>query len=146
MDALELLKSDHDRLKGLFDEARASESEKKQRAIFNSIRSELELHSMIEETVFYPTFRKYGEFNEIVERSFREHQEVKALINEIARLPQDSGQLGTRLQTLIDRVENHVREEEGEFFPMVRKLMRRPEREQLGRHLQAAKQERSMAA
>jgi len=52
MDALELLKQDHQKVKGLFKETEGAENSRKKQ-LFNQIDTELEIHAHIEETVFY---------------------------------------------------------------------------------------------
>jgi hemerythrin superfamily protein len=54
MDALELLKQDHAKVKELLERAEGAEQGKEQNAIFNQIKKELETHARIEEDVFYP--------------------------------------------------------------------------------------------
>ena len=65
MDALELLKTDHKTVKELFKKAEGSENKKQQLQLFEKIKTELETHTHIEETVFYPAvkkrrFKRYG--------------------------------------------------------------------------------------
>lgn len=50
MDALELLKQDHQKVKELFEEAEEAKDKEKQE-IFNQIKKELETHTRIEESV-----------------------------------------------------------------------------------------------
>lgn len=49
MDALELLKRDHQKVKALFEKAEATEIAKQQKRIFDQIKIELETHARIEE-------------------------------------------------------------------------------------------------
>ncbi len=146
MDALELLKLDHQRVSDLFREAETSDSLKKKRVIFESIRSELELHTYIEETVFYPAFRKFDGFQDILSESYTEHKEVKEHLNRIESLLPESAELTPQLNQLKHRVEHHVHEEESNLFVRIRKVMTVSEREKLGRHLQIARQEKEEAA
>ncbi len=145
MDALELLKIDHDKVKFLFKQVGTASSVKEKRGLFNRIFDELTVHSHIEKTVLYPAFTKYPEFKNIIDRSYYEHQQADNLLMEIEKLDQQSPELSSKLDQLIQSVTQHVEEEENELFPMIRKTMRRPEREALGRHLQAAKSEQAAA-
>jgi len=147
MDALDLLKSDHDKVKSLFEQFFALNSIKQQRVTFNQIRMELERHAHVEETVFYPAFLNFGEIKPILEQSFKDHQEVKDLIQTISNLAEsEQTQMLDHVRRLRESVDHHVQEEEGKLFSLIRKTMKRAEREQLGRHMYAAKQERSLAA
>ena len=58
MNALELLKKDHDTVKELFEKAEGNNNEKQQKRLFEQIKTELETHTHIEETVFLSGGRK----------------------------------------------------------------------------------------
>jgi hemerythrin superfamily protein len=141
MDALELLKQDHAKVKKLFEEAEDAD-EKDQKAIFTQIKTELEIHARIEESVFYPAMDRYNELKDMVRESLQEHNQMKTLLTEMADLS-DSEDFQDKLEELIDNVEHHAEdEEEGEMFPKIRELVSRSELEKLGAQLQAAKGQR----
>jgi hypothetical protein len=56
MNALEILKQDHQKVKQLFQEATHASDQRKRKEIFDKIDTELEIHAHIEETVFYPAW------------------------------------------------------------------------------------------
>ena len=141
MNALELLKADHKKVASLFDRVKETESEKEHLKLFEQIKSELEVHTHIEETILYPTLRQYEELKELVLEAFEEHKQVKTLIREIDGLVEGSERLDAKLTVMGENVEHHVEEEENEMFPKVEKLMSRDELEELGAQLQAAKKE-----
>jgi hemerythrin superfamily protein len=58
MDALELLKEDHQRVKRLLEQGQQTEDKKQQRQIFKEIKTELDTHARIEETIFYPAMEE----------------------------------------------------------------------------------------
>ena len=90
MDALELLKTDHKKVKDLFEKADGNNNEKQQKQIFEQIKTELETHAHIEETVFYPAIAKHEELKDMVLESLEEHKQVKTLLREIENLAADS--------------------------------------------------------
>jgi hemerythrin superfamily protein len=139
MDALELLKQDHQKVKGLFKEAEEAD-EKKQKQIFERIKTELETHTHIEESVFYPAMQKHEELKDMVLESLEEHKQVKTLLREMDNLSSDSEKFEPKLKVLMENVEHHAEEEEEEkMFPKVRKLVNKADLEQLGQELEAAK-------
>ena len=141
MDALELLKQDHAKVKKLFEEAESAD-EKEQKAIFTQINTELEIHAHIEESVFYPAMDRFNELKDMVRESLEEHNQVKTLMTEMADLS-DSEDFQDKLEELIDNVEHHAEEEEeGKMFPKIRELVSANELEKLGAQLQAAKGQR----
>lgn len=137
MDALDLLKQDHAKLKKLFDKAASLDREQKR--IFNQIKTELEVHAQIEENIFYPAMQKYDGLKELVAESLKEHSGMKALLQEMVTLT-DPAEFKDTLEELIDSVEHHAEdEEEGKMFPKIRELVSANELQKLGTQLQAAK-------
>ena len=90
MNALELLKTDHKNVKALFKKAEATENPKQQKQLFEQIKMELETHTHIEETVFYPAIAKNEELKDMVLESLEEHKQVKTLLREMESLTSDS--------------------------------------------------------
>ena len=141
MDALELLEQDHAKVKKLFEEAEDAD-QKEQRAIFTQIKSELEIHTQIEESVFYPAMQRYNELKDMVAESLEEHNKVKTLLNEMEGMS-GGEDFEDKLEELIDNVEHHAEdEEESKMFPKVRELVSATELDKLGAQLQAAKGQR----
>ena len=147
MDALELLKEDHHKVKGLFQQAESSEDQKQKRSIFDQIQSELETHARIEEEVFYPAMQEREELKALVLESIEEHRQVKTLLREMGNLKSDSEKFEPKLSVLKENVEHHAEEEEeGKMFPKVRELFDQQELNQLGEKLEAAKGKRTRKA
>jgi hemerythrin superfamily protein len=150
MDALELLQQDHKTVKELLRTAKETEDSKRQRQLFRDIRTELETHARLEETIFYPAMAEHEELKEMVLESIEEHKQVKTLLRDMGRLSSSkssSEKFKAKLKVLNDNVEHHAEEEEeGKMFPQVRKLIDRAELEQLGEELENAKNKRSRKA
>ena len=142
MDALELLKQDHEKVSELLE--RGQEADPKQRKqIFKEIKSELETHARIEETIFYPAMEEHEELKDMVLESLEEHKQMKTVRRELAKLSPNSERFKPKFKVLKDNVEHHaVEEEEGKMFPKVRKIIDKSELEQLGEELEAAKHKR----
>ena len=140
MDALELLKTDHKTVKDLFKKIEASKNDKQQKQLFEEIKTELETHTHIEETIFYPAVAKHDELKDMVLESLEEHKQVKTLLREMDNLTEDSEKFEPKLKVLMENVEHHAEEEEeAKMFPKVRKLMDAGALDQLGQELEAAK-------
>jgi hypothetical protein len=140
MDALELLKQDHEKVKELFKEAEGAGDKKQQKRIFKEIKTELDVHARIEETVFYPAMEEHDELKEMVLESLEEHKQVKTVLRQMARLSPSNETFRPKLKVLKDNVEHHAEEEEeGKMFPKIRQLINRTELEELGEELERAK-------
>jgi len=144
MDAIELLKQDHARVMELFNRVRNADLTQK-RHLFQAIRLELERHTLIEETVFYPAFAEKELLRERVQRSLDDHQEVKDLISQLETADDDDDFDGL-LEDLVESVEHHVLEEENDFFPDARTLYSERELAFLGDKLEEARERDLKAA
>jgi hemerythrin superfamily protein len=139
MDALELLKQDHQAVKDLFDQIDDAEDGKQRKKLFDQIDTQLNIHAHIEETVFYPEIQKIDELKDMVEEALEEHQEVKTLLEEIEGLDPEAEQFSASLEELMENVEHHVAEEEDEMFPKVRERCDQATLDRLGDQLESAK-------
>jgi len=138
MDALEILKQDHAKVKKLFDKTETAD-DREQKRIFSQIKTELEIHAHLEENIFYPAMQRHEGLKEMVAESLKEHNAMKALLQEMATLHARED-FEDKLEELIDNVEHHAEdEEEGKMFPKVRELVSANELQKLGAQLQAAK-------
>ena len=143
MDALELLKQDHQKVKELFKQGQQTEDRKQQKQIFKEIKAELETHARIEETIFYPAMQEHDELKDMVLESLEEHRQMKTVLRELGKLSASSERFKPKFKVLMDDVKHHAEEEEeGKMFPKIRELIKRDELEQLGEELEAAKHKR----
>lgn len=142
MDALELLIADHNRVRGLFTRFKAAEGENDAEAVQlkSKIFEELEIHTTIEEEIFYPAVTKLNdEIHDLVTEGIEEHHVVDTLMAEVNLLTPADEEWAAKLKVLIENVEHHADEEEEELFPLVRKAMNGDARTDLGRQCEAKK-------
>ena len=121
MNALEVLKEDHDRVARLFQKVKANE-DGDNLDIATQISLELQAHAHVEETVFYPALLENGDedLQKIVNEGIEEHRQIHTLLGELAGSKEWTEQLQAKLTVLMEDVEHHVQEEEGEMFPLIR--------------------------
>lgn len=139
MNAIELLKQDHRKVEELFKQADQTEDAGKKLQLFEQIKTELETHTHIEETIFYPKLKEYDELKDIVLEGIEEHHQAKIFLRELSNLMEDSEKFEPKFKVLQEDIEHHVEEEEGEMFPKVKKVFDSTELEQLGAQLEAEK-------
>ena len=139
MNAIELLKSDHDKVDRLFQKVEATE-EGEHKALFEQIREELEIHTHIEETIFYPKIKEEPELEDIVLEGIEEHHQAKIFLRELSSLTEDSEKFEPKLKVLMEDIKHHVQEEEGEMFPKVEELLDESTLEELGAEMEKEKQ------
>ncbi|MEJ7862450.1 MAG: hemerythrin domain-containing protein [Pyrinomonadaceae bacterium] len=139
MDAIELLKDDHDKVDRLFQKVKATD-EGEHLALFKKIKAELDAHTHIEEKIFYPKLKEEEELKDIVLEGIEEHRQAKMFLRELANLTEDSEKFEPKLKVLIEDIEHHVMEEEGEMFPKVKKVFDAATLQELGKQMAEEKQ------
>jgi len=138
MDAFELLKADHKRVSGLFDELEAATGNAKL-SVFAQIKTELELHTHIEETIFYPALEKPEETHDLILEAYEEHKMVKTLLAKLSRARTANDEWQAQAKVLRENVEHHVDEEENELFDKADDALSDEEIEVLGQRMEAEK-------
>lgn len=143
MNAINLLKADHERVAGILGsiEKTTERAVKGRDELFTRLKEELDLHAKIEEEIFYPALEEAKETRDITLEAYEEHRLVKQLLAELEAEPKDTEQWTAKFTVLKENVEHHVEEEEGEMFKKARQVLNADEIEMLGDRLQAAKKE-----
>ena len=150
MNAFELLKQDHKKVSGIFEELEPTTERgvKTREELFARLKQELDIHARIEEEIFYPAIKEAKETRDITLEAYEEHNVVKQLLAELDELPKDDETWGAKLKVLKENVEHHVEEEEGEMFSSAREVLSKEQIEELGTRMEASKQQqkKTMAA
>jgi hemerythrin-like domain-containing protein len=143
MDALTLLKRDHDKVKGLLKELEPTTERalKTRTELFDQIKSELTVHEIIEEEIFYPTLKQHPKAKDIVLEGYEEHGVVDILMGELEGMSVEDERWGAKAKVMIENIEHHIEEEEGEMFDKARQVLDRDELEELGKAMEARRAE-----
>ena len=143
MDALTLLRGDHDKVKSILKELEPTtqRATKTRTELFQRLKTELTVHEIIEEEIFYPTLKQHPKAKEIVLEGYEEHDVVDTLMGELEALSVEDETWGPKAKVMIENIEHHIEEEEGEMFGKARQVFDRQELEELGRAMEARKQE-----
>jgi iron-sulfur cluster repair protein YtfE (RIC family) len=147
MDAIKLLKQDHDVVGQLLADLAATTKRgtKTRRDLLSKIRQELEIHIRIEEEIFYPAFKAAGttaDDDKMYFEALEEHRAADELVLvDLMNTAPDGDQFGGRAKVLKELVEHHVKEEEKSMFPRAKELIEKAQLQKLGEELEARKQE-----
>ena len=110
-DAIALLKADHRKVEGLFEQFENSKDSSKKQLLAGQICTELKIHSMIEEELFYPAFD--GKIDDdLLSEAYVEHDGAKVLINDIEAGEPSEEFYDAKVKVLSEEIEHHVHEEE----------------------------------
>jgi hemerythrin-like domain-containing protein len=142
MDAIALLKADHDEVEKLFKrfEKLGPRAQKSKADIAKKVITALSQHASVEEELFYPAVReRLADEEEMILEALEEHHIAKWVLSELDRLLPDDERFEAKFIVMAESVRHHVKEEEGELFPKVRRAFTKSELDELGASLAAAK-------
>ena len=124
MDAITLLKADHDKVKRLLTELESTTERgvKTRTELFATIKGELTVHEIIEEEIFYPELKAHPKAKDIVLEGYEEHHVVDLLMGELEALDVTTRRGARRRKVMKENVEHHIEEEEGEMFRKARQV------------------------
>jgi arsenate reductase-like glutaredoxin family protein len=143
VDALSLLKEDHDKVKDMLEklDQTTERAVKTREEVFTKLKSDLEVHETIEEELLYPALKEHAETKEIALEAWEEHHVVDVVMGEISETPFDDETWGAKLSVMKENLEHHIEEEEGELFEQARDVIGTDGLEELGRRMEARKKE-----
>jgi hypothetical protein len=111
LDAIALLKEDHRKVEKLFEDFDAARKATRKETLAKQICTELTVHTMIEEEIFYPACKGHIEDDLLLE-SYVEHDGAKILISEINGGSSSDEFYGAKVKVLSEQIKHHVHEEE----------------------------------
>lgn len=117
--AVQLIKSDHKKVEGLFQKYQKAKGQEAKRKIADDAMEQLEIHAKLEEEIFYPAAKRELEDGDLIEEAIKEHDEVKGLIEELRAMESEDEEFDEKFQELVENVQHHVKEEENEMLPQV---------------------------
>jgi hypothetical protein len=119
--AISILKKDHDTVKDLFDKFEKAESDSEKERIISRAVTELKMHAVVEEEIFYPTVRKHVG-SDIMNEADEEHHVAKVLIAELDLNRGGGDHREAKFTVLAESVRHHIKEEENEMLPKAKEL------------------------
>jgi hypothetical protein len=141
MDAIALLKADHDKMRKLLTELETTTERgvKTRTELFATIKGELTVHEVIEEEIFYPELKAHPKAKDIVLEGYEEHHVVDLVMAELENLAVDDESWGAKALVMKENVEHHMEEEEGEMFKQARSVFDKAELDDLGARMEQRK-------
>lgn len=110
-DAIALLKADHRRVEQLFAAFESAKGDGRKEKLAREICTELKIHTMLEEEIYYPALR--GKIDDdLLDEAYVEHDSAKVLINDIEAGGPDDDFYDAKVKVLSEEIEHHVKEEE----------------------------------
>jgi hemerythrin-like domain-containing protein len=143
MDAMTLLKEDHQKVKKMLAELESTTERgvKTREELFTKVKQELVVHEAIEEEIFYPALKEHPKTKEIALEGYEEHHVVDTVMAEIEGVAYDDEKWGAKFTVMKENLEHHIEEEEGEMFKQARQVFDQDELTQLGESMKARRED-----
>lgn len=141
MDALAMLKQQHQEVDELFDRIQQADEDERI-SLLGQLSEKLTIHAEIEERHFYPFAQRMG-IQDMVDHSLQEHAEVRRMISEILQLKRRDPRIAQEVQRLMMSVQAHVKEEENMLFPRLSSVASAEDLRNVGMEMQRSMDELS---
>jgi len=141
-DAIVVLKDDHRVMRKLFRDFKAAGTGARatKGKLVKRIIEELTVHTFLENEFMYPEVRALmPELEAEILESYEEHHVVDVLCMDLYMMKPDEERFDAKVAVLIENVTHHMKEEEEDWFPKVRKGLSRAEIQDLGARMAEAK-------
>jgi hemerythrin-like domain-containing protein len=119
-DAIAMLRADHARVEEMFDRFENVRGAERKEKLVEEICRELEVHTTLEEEIFYPAVREAIDDDDLMDEATVEHQSAKELIAQLRSMGADDDLYDAKVTVLSEYIKHHVKEEHQEMFPQAR--------------------------
>ncbi|KAB5580444.1 hemerythrin HHE cation binding domain-containing protein [Coniochaeta sp. 2T2.1] len=131
---------DHKELKSYYDKIMSSHDPKTQTEYQNLFVWELARHSIAEEIVVYPAFEKHvPDGKNMAKKDRQEHRTVKEKLYEFQKLSWDEPEFKPTLQSLMDDLSHHIKEEEQDDLPALEKAIAEADSDRMAKSFERTK-------
>jgi hemerythrin-like domain-containing protein len=118
------LMREHGEVSALLMRLKASSDPNVRRELWPTIRKELLSHERGEMREVYPAFRREPELQAMADEHDSDASELEDAVDELTSTPVDSADWQPTLERLIAQVQEHVRDEEEEYFPIADRVFK----------------------
>jgi hemerythrin superfamily protein len=126
MDITKHIVDDHDEIRTLSKRANESEED------FMSFSRMVKTHAKAEEKSLYESLKKMDEFHDKMTENFEDHEKVESLLMEMERISVEDKEWTKKMETTIDALDRHMREEENDLFPRIKDALTEERLEEIG--------------
>ncbi|MDT3313531.1 hemerythrin domain-containing protein [Pseudomonas sp. rhizo66] len=144
MNAIDLLKADHVKVKDILSQLSDSTERalKKRVELLGKLEMEITIHTRLEEEILYPAFKEAGgkEQDIMYFEAKEEHRTVDSLVlPDLKQTDPGTPEFSGRVKVVKELLEHHIEEEETEMFPQAKKLLGKAKLDELGAQMEAMK-------
>jgi len=141
--AIAMLKADHTKVKQLLRRLNETSGVKEREHLCSEIEREVKMHSQLEEEIFYPAYKaatRKSEEEHLVYEATEEHHVVDMVLPALMAANPKSHEFEAKAKVLMDLIQHHIKEEEGEMFTAAREALDEDQLRELGDMMTARKE------
>jgi hemerythrin superfamily protein len=141
VDAIDLLKQDHDKVEKAFKQFEKMDRQEAEacRQLIQAVCEDLKAHTTVEEEIFYPAVREAVDDEDLMNEAAVEHETARMLIDQLENMGPDDPNYYATFTVLGEYVRHHIKEEQGEMFPAAKRA--KLDLAALGERIRARKEE-----
>jgi hemerythrin-like domain-containing protein len=144
MNAIDLLKADHQKVKAILAQLTEStdRATKKRTELLDKLEMEISIHTKLEEEILYPAFKQAGSKEQDIMyfEAKEEHRTVDSLVlPDLKQTDPGTPEFAGRVKVVKELLEHHIEEEETELFPQAKKLLGKATLDDLGEQMESMK-------
>jgi hemerythrin superfamily protein len=117
-----MIRMDHSHVLTTFHQYETDSSPRVKKGLVDSVCVALEIHSQLEEEIFYPALRAVAE-SEALRKSVPEHDEMRRLIAQLRKLEPGDASYDETFYQLMNIVIHHLADEETLLLPAAERLL-----------------------
>lgn len=136
MNITEIITMDHRKVDTLFMEIEKTDDPQKLQEFFGQLYKDLSVHAEAEEQIVYPAIRSYYSNTQEL---YDEQAEMKQMLAKIKSMNPSSSDFKAQIKQLQTAVQDHVKEEEKDMLPQIRRNLSEAQMEQMATQFKAAK-------
>lgn len=140
--AITMLKADHVKVKGILRELNGARNVRQRERLVSELEREIKTHAQLEEEIFYPAFKAASEKSKkqkLFYEAAEEHHVVDMELPSLMAANPKSPEFEAKAKVMLDLIEHHVKEEEGQMFTAARQLLDDAQLRELGELMQERK-------
>jgi len=138
----ELLKQDHREVSQMITELKKLSGQKREK-LFQKLSDALQDHMTLEEDSLYPALEDIDETKDLIEDAYEEHKTVQKQLKELDKIPFGDKKWDSTLNSMEEKIEHHVQEEESKLFKIAPKVLSTEELEDLNDQIVSEKERKA---
>jgi hemerythrin superfamily protein len=119
----DMIRMDHTHVIAVFHRYKSSTSDARKKALVRNACLALEVHTQLEEEIFYPALRTIAGPDSVLDKSVPEHDQIRTLISRLKQMSPEDADYDATFFELMRTVMHHVADEEATLLPEAERTM-----------------------